>query len=116
MKIKLHIKSYYLTNLNDFINKIHKYVKKYLTVFKVIIFLPLKVEKYTVLRSPHADKKARDQFERKTHKRMILLQLPGVTKKNLFSLDQFFQLLQSFAIGVEFRITYIHDAKIKCTQ
>ena len=33
--------------------------------------LPTRVERYTVLRSPHIDKKSRDQFEIRTHKRII---------------------------------------------
>jgi small subunit ribosomal protein S10 len=33
--------------------------------------LPTKISKYTVLRSPHVNKKARDQFEMRTHKRLI---------------------------------------------
>ena len=33
--------------------------------------LPTRIERYTVLRSPHIDKKSREQFELKTHKRLI---------------------------------------------
>lgn len=33
--------------------------------------LPTRVERYTVLSSPHIDKKARQQFEIRTHKRLI---------------------------------------------
>ncbi len=33
--------------------------------------LPTKIEKYTLLRSPHVNKKARDQFEIRTHKRVL---------------------------------------------
>ena len=33
--------------------------------------LPNKIEKYTVLRSPHVDKKSREQFELRTHIRMM---------------------------------------------
>jgi small subunit ribosomal protein S10 len=33
--------------------------------------LPTRVERYTVLRSPHVDKKSREQFEMRTHKRVI---------------------------------------------
>ncbi|MCB1190999.1 MAG: 30S ribosomal protein S10 [Leptospiraceae bacterium] len=33
--------------------------------------LPTKIEKYTVLRSPHVNKKSREQFEMRTHKRLI---------------------------------------------
>ncbi|HEX9727839.1 MAG TPA: 30S ribosomal protein S10 [Gemmatimonadales bacterium] len=33
--------------------------------------LPTKLQRWTVLRSPHIDKKSREQFELKTHKRLI---------------------------------------------
>ena len=33
--------------------------------------LPTRIERYTVLRSPHVNKKSREQFEIRTHKRVI---------------------------------------------
>ena len=33
--------------------------------------LPNKIEKFTVLRGPHVDKKSREQFEIRTHKRLL---------------------------------------------
>ena len=33
--------------------------------------LPNKIEKFTVLRGPHIDKKSREQFEIRTHKRLL---------------------------------------------
>ena len=33
--------------------------------------LPTRIERYTVLRGPHVDKKSREQFEMRTHKRLI---------------------------------------------
>ena len=33
--------------------------------------LPTQVQRYTVLRSPHVDKKSREQFEIRTHKRLL---------------------------------------------
>ncbi len=33
--------------------------------------LPTEIEKFTVLRSPHIDKKSREQFEMRTHKRLL---------------------------------------------
>jgi len=42
--------------------------------------LPTRVERYTVLRSPHIDRKSREQFEIRTHKRLIeILQPQGKT-------------------------------------
>lgn len=33
--------------------------------------LPTRIERFTVLRSPHVNKKSREQFEMRTHKRLI---------------------------------------------
>ena len=38
--------------------------------------LPTRIEKFTVLRSPHVNKKAREQFEIRTHKRLMYLLEP----------------------------------------
>ena len=40
--------------------------------------LPTRIERYTVLRSPHIDKKSREQFEIRTHKRLIDIIQPTV--------------------------------------
>jgi small subunit ribosomal protein S10 len=39
--------------------------------------LPTKRTLYTVLRSPHVDKKSREQFEMRIHKRLIDITEPG---------------------------------------
>ncbi len=38
--------------------------------------LPTRIERYTVLRGPHIDKKSREQFEMRTHKRIIEISEP----------------------------------------
>ena len=48
--------------------------------------LPTRIERYTVLRSPHADKKSREQFEIRTHKRLIDITEP--TAKTVDALDK----------------------------
>ena len=40
--------------------------------------LPTRIEKFTVNRSPHVDKKSMDQFELRTHKRLIDIVEPTV--------------------------------------
>ena len=39
--------------------------------------LPTRIERYTVLRGPHIDKKSREQFEIRTHKRIIDIYEPS---------------------------------------
>ena len=48
--------------------------------------LPTEINKYTVLKSPHKDKDAREQFEMRTHKRLIDIVNP--TQKTMDALMQ----------------------------
>ena len=59
--------------------------------------LPTRIERFTVNRSPHADKKSREQFEIRTHKRMLdILDMTPQTVTALMRLD--------VAAGVEIEI------------
>jgi small subunit ribosomal protein S10 len=59
--------------------------------------LPNKIERFTVLRSPFIDKKSREQFELKTHKRLVdILDCPPQTVDALMKLE--------LAAGVEVEI------------
>jgi small subunit ribosomal protein S10 len=50
--------------------------------------LPTAISRYTVLRSPHVDKKSREQFEIRTHKRVLdILEPPQQTIDALMKLD-----------------------------
>jgi small subunit ribosomal protein S10 len=50
--------------------------------------LPNKIERFTVLRSPHVDKKSREQFELKTHKRLLdIIDCPPQTVDALMKLE-----------------------------
>ena len=59
--------------------------------------LPTRIERYTVLRSPHCDKKSREQFEIRTHKRLIDITEP--TAKTVGSLSKL-----TMPVGVEIKI------------
>ena len=59
--------------------------------------LPTRIEKFTVLRSPHIDKKSREQFEIRTHKRVIYIDEP--TPKTVDSLSKL-----NMPAGVDIRI------------
>jgi len=50
--------------------------------------LPTKISKYTVNRSPHVDKKSREQFETRTHRRLLdILDPTAQTVDALMKLD-----------------------------
>ena len=50
--------------------------------------LPNRIEKFTILRGPHVDKKSREQFETRTHKRLIdIIEPTPQTVEALMKLD-----------------------------
>ena len=59
--------------------------------------LPTRVERYTVLRSPHIDKKSREQFEIRTHKRILFISEP--TAKTIDAISKL-----NLPAGVDIRI------------
>ena len=59
--------------------------------------LPTRIERYTVLRSPHINKKSREQFEIRTHKR--LLEIVEPTAKTVDALGRL-----EMPAGVDIRI------------
>ena len=66
--------------------------------------LPTKIERITVLRSPHVDKKAREQFEIRSHKRIIDIADP--TAKTIDELRNL-----NMPAGVDIRVKAMLDEK-----
>ncbi|MGI8906015.1 MAG: 30S ribosomal protein S10 [Candidatus Sumerlaeaceae bacterium] len=62
--------------------------------------LPTRTSKYTVLRSPHVDKKSREQFEMRRHKRLVDIVDP--TQKTL---DALTELDLPAGVHVEIKLT-----------
>lgn len=76
-RIRIKIESYDHKVLDKSITEIVETAQR--TGAKIVgpIALPTKIERYTVLRSPHVDKKSREQFEIRTHKRLLDLTEPS---------------------------------------
>lgn len=60
--------------------------------------LPTRINRYTVLRGPHVDKKSREQFEIRTHKRVL-----DILEPTQATLDALMKLDLSAGIDVEIR-------------
>ena len=75
-RIRIRLKAYDHKLLDQSAGEIVETAKR--TGAKVAgpIPLPTKINKYCVLRSPHTDKKSREQFEIRTHKRLIDIMEP----------------------------------------
>lgn len=70
-KIRIRLKSYDHRLLDLSAKKIVDSVKKTGSTVNGPVPLPTEKEIFTILRSPHVNKDSREQFERRTHKRLI---------------------------------------------
>ena len=70
-KLRIRLLSYDHRLLDQSAKKIVDSVKKTGSVVNGPIPLPTEKEIFTILRSPHVNKDSREQFERRTHKRLI---------------------------------------------
>jgi small subunit ribosomal protein S10 len=70
-KIRIRLKAYDSTILNSSATEIMETVQRSGAQVSGPIPLPTRIEKFCVLRSPHVDKKSREQFEIRTHKRLL---------------------------------------------
>ena len=97
-KIRIRLKAYDAKLLDQSAGEIVETARR--TGAKVAgpIPLPTRINRFTVLRSPHVDKKSREQFEIRTHKR--LLDILDPTQQTL---DALMKLDLSAGVDVEIK-------------
>ncbi len=87
--VRIKLKSYDHRLVDSSAAKIVETIKKNGAEVKGPIPLPTEKQIYTILRSPHVNKKSREQFEMRTHKRLVDVVSPSkatieaLTKLNL---------------------------------
>ena len=62
--------------------------------------LPTRINRFTVLRSPHVDKKSREQFEIRTHKRIL-----DILEPTPQTIDQLMKLDLSAGVDVNIKLS-----------
>ena len=85
-KIRIKLRSYDHNLVDKSTEKIVKTAKNSGAVISGPIPLPTEKEVFTVLRSPHVNKKSREQFQLRTHKRIIEIFTP--TQKTVDALSK----------------------------
>src|SRR6185437_3081762 len=97
-KIRIRLKAYDFKLLDQSAGEIVETAKR--TGAKVAgpIPLPTRINKFTVLRSPHVDKKSREQFEIRTHKRLL-----DILEPTQQTLDALMKLDLSAGVDVEIK-------------
>ena len=87
-KIRIRLKAYDHRLLDQSAGEIVDTAKRTGASVAGPVPLPTKINKFTVLRSPHVDKKSREQFEIRTHKRLMdILDPTAETVDALMKLD-----------------------------
>ena len=95
--IRIRLKAFDHRILDNSTREIVNTAKRTGATVKGPIPLPMRMERYTVLISPHVNKDARDQYEIRTHKRMLDIVEP--TEKTVDALTKL-----DLAAGVEVQI------------
>ncbi len=87
-RIRIRLKAFDHRVLDDSVRKIVDAAERTGAAVVGPVPLPTRIEKFTVNRSPFIDKDSREQFEVRTHKRLIDVMDPGPkTIENLTKLD-----------------------------
>ena len=98
-KIRIRLRAYDHKLLDQSTNEIVETARR--TGAKVAgpIPLPTKIRKFCVLRSPHVDKKSREQFEIRTHKRLL-----DIVEPTQQTVDALMKLDLSAGVDVEIKL------------
>ncbi len=98
-KIRIRLKAYDHRLLDQSMEEIVETVGRTGAVVVGPIPLPTRINKFTVNRSVHVDKKSREQFEIRTHKRLI-----DILQPNPETIDALMKINLSAGVDVEIKI------------
>ena len=76
-KVRIRFKAYDHRVLDNAVARVIETVKRTGGVVSGPVPLPTEVQKYTILRAVHINKDSREQFEMRTHKRLIDINNPS---------------------------------------
>jgi small subunit ribosomal protein S10 len=87
-RLRINFRAYDHKMLDDSLAKIVETARRTGAAITGPILLPTNIKKYTVNRSVHVDKKSREQFEMRIHKRLVDIREPSSkTVEELMKLD-----------------------------
>ena len=98
-KIRIRLKAYDHKLLDKSALEILDTVTRTGAAVRGPIPLPTRINKYCVLRGPHIDKKSREQFEIRTHKRLL-----DIVEHNQQTIDALMKLDLSAGVDVSIKV------------
>ena len=97
-RLRIKLRAYDHKILDASVNEIIQTAKETGAKIAGPIPLPTEINKFTVLRSPHKDKKAREQFEMRTNKRLV-----DILDPTQQTIDSLMKLTLSSGVDVEIK-------------
>jgi small subunit ribosomal protein S10 len=98
-RIRIRLKAYDHKQLDQSVGEIVDTAKRTGARLGGPIPLPTSIRRYTVLRSPHVDKKSREQFEIRTHRRLV-----DILDPTQQTIDALMKLELSAGVDVEIKL------------
>ena len=98
-RIRIKLRSYDHAMLDQSASQIVQTAKKTGAMISGPVPLPTRKTVYTVLRSPHVDKKSREQFEIRVHKRLI-----DIVRSTPQTIDALMKLDLPFGVDIEIKL------------
>ncbi|MFH2123270.1 MAG: 30S ribosomal protein S10 [Pseudomonadota bacterium] len=98
-KIRIRLKAYDHKLLDQSTSEIVETARRTGAAVAGPIPLPTSINKYCVLRSPHVNKKAREQFEMRTHRRLL-----DILEPTQQTIDMLMKLELSAGVNVEIKL------------
>ena len=102
--VRIRLKAYDHKILDQAAERIAESAKRQNLKIRGPFPLPTTIKKWTVLRGPHVNKKSREQFERRTHHRLLdIMNIPSAEAMQNFAKDV------KIAAGVHIKISILQN-------
>jgi small subunit ribosomal protein S10 len=98
-KIRIRLKAFDYKLIDQSASEIVETAKRSGAIVKGPVPLPTRIERFDILRSPHVNKTSRDQFEIRTHQRLM-----DIVEPNDKTVDQLMKLDLPAGVDVEIKV------------
>ena len=98
-KIRIRLKAFDYKQIDQSASEIVETAKRSGAIVRGPVPLPTRIERFDVLRSPHVNKTSRDQFEIRTHQRLM-----DILDPNDKTVDQLMELDLPAGVDVEIKV------------
>jgi small subunit ribosomal protein S10 len=105
-EISFKFKSFHHQIFEKSLNKIFKKIKTLNLNDVSIVSLPIRIKRFTVLRSPHIDKKSREQFEIKHYNKLLVVCYNPTDSSDVLKINFLINYIKNSCSGCQLKIKY----------